>query len=188
MDFARPGPPLNPATSALIVVDMQRFFSEFGDLIADRVHDLARAASAAGLTVVFTQHGHADPPTDGGMLGDWWGDLCVEGSEPHGFLPSMPVELADRVLPKRRYSAFVGTDLDAWLRARGIDDVTVCGVLTNLCVESTARDAFMRDFRVRVVRDAVGCARPALHEASLANLAYGFAHVPTAAQWRAQLP
>ena len=81
------------------------------------------------------------------------------------------------VLRKERYSAFEGTALAEALRLIGVEQVVLFGVMTNACVETTARHAFMKDFRVVVVRDACCSSRPHLHRAALANLEYGFARL-----------
>ncbi len=92
-----------------------------------------------------------------------------------------PVQ-GDEVVDKRRYSAFAGTGLDQLLRHKGISDIVVTGVMTNLCCETTARQAFVRDFRVFFAADATATATEQMHLASLLNLAYGFARVESVAR------
>ena len=92
------------------------------------------------------------------------------GSVGHALWPELDVQGADLVVPKRRYSAFMpGTcDLAPLLRARGIDTVLIAGTLTNVCCDSSARDAMMLDFRTVMLSD--GCAAPseAEHDGALA--------------------
>jgi isochorismate hydrolase len=76
-----------------------------------------------------------------------------------------------------RYSVFQGTDLEERLRSGEIEELIITGVMTNCCCETTARDAFVKDFRVFFVSDATATANDELHIASLKNLAYGFAHI-----------
>ena len=95
------------------------------------------------------------------------------------FLPGIEVGSNDIVLPKRRYSAFPETDLDATLRSKGIQDVIISGVMTNLCCETTARDAFMRDYRVFFLIDGTATGRSEFHMATLKNLGFGFAYLLT---------
>ncbi len=89
----------------------------------------------------------------------------------------LKVTTKEAILDKNRYSAFFGTDLDKRLRVEGVEDLLICGVMTNCCCETTARDAFVRDYRVFFVADATATANEELHLSSLKNLAYGFAYI-----------
>lgn len=182
--LARPAPAWQPARSALLVIDVQVYFAALCSGILPAIRQAVELAHGAGARVLFTQHGHRPAAGDGGMLGEWWGgDLIVEGSTGHALLEGSGRWPSDPVIGKRRYSAFFGTDLDEWLRSAGVEEVVLAGVMTNLCVETTARDAFVRDYRVRVLRDATATASPALHWASLLNLAHGFAWVQSVDEW-----
>ncbi|HSQ86804.1 MAG TPA: isochorismatase family protein [Desulfobacterales bacterium] len=86
-----------------------------------------------------------------------------------------------------RYSVFQGTDLEERLRSGEIEELIITGVMTNCCCETTARDAFVKDFRVFFVSDATATANDELHIASLKNLAYGFAHIISTEQLRRHL-
>ncbi|XP_030962881.1 nicotinamidase 3-like isoform X1 [Quercus lobata] len=77
---------------------------------------------------------------------------------------------------KNTYSAFRNTRLEEQLREMGVEEVIVTGVMTNLCCETTAREAFIRGFRVFSSTDALATSDLELHEATLKNLAYGFAY------------
>jgi nicotinamidase-related amidase len=88
---------------------------------------------------------------------------------------------------KHRYSAFYATDLETVLRCLEVEDLVVTGVMTNLCCESTARDAYYRDYRVFVPADGTGTVDEEMHLASLLNLAFGFAWVTTSDAIVAQL-
>jgi MAF protein len=172
---------LEPRAFALIVVDMQRYFT--GDAaglaapVLGNVNRLIAWARERGVPVFFTRHGHADPRRDGGMLRRWWGDLIVRGTPDHELDPALDVRPGDIVVDKTRYSAFAGTSLDRILRGRGIRQLVVAGTMTNLCCETTAREAFVRDYEVLFVSDATATASDEMQQASLLNLAYGFAHV-----------
>lgn len=181
--YCRPAPRAVAARSALLVVDMQRYFQAMCDPIAATVREAVDGCRSLGMPLLFTQHGHADPRTDGGMLAAWWGDLILEGTADHRLMQGLGREPGDSVFAKRRYDAFFGTELEAELRRRGIEELAMAGVMTNLCVETTSRSAFVRDFRVRVLMDATATADEQMHVASLVNMAYGFAHVQTAEQW-----
>lgn len=94
----------------------------------------------------------------------------ARGSEFYRLRP----EPDEYVLTKRRYSAFFGTELDILLRNLGTKKLILAGVATNVCVETTARDACMRDFDVVVVRECVAAYSEAAHNAALANIDHHF--------------
>lgn len=81
------------------------------------------------------------------------------------------------VLDKDRYSAFHEPNLDDSLRSREIEELIFTGVTANCCCETTAKDGFVRDYRISFVSDATATVNDELHPASLKNLAYGFTHV-----------
>lgn len=83
----------------------------------------------------------------------------------------------EKLFVKACYSAFRGTVCGRWLKRRKVRDLVVCGVKTNLCVESTVRDAFDLGFSVFVPMDACGASKRSLHLGSLRNMAVGFAQI-----------
>ncbi|MCX6348035.1 MAG: cysteine hydrolase, partial [Candidatus Aureabacteria bacterium] len=114
--------------------------------------------------------------------GWWWKGMCLEGSEEsriHEDLAPLPRE---KIIFKHRYSAFYNTDLETVLRCLKVEDLVISGVMTNMCCESTARDAYSRDYRVIFPADGAGSITEKMHLASLLNLAFGFAYVTTAQQ------
>lgn len=179
---------LNRPASALLIVDMQEFFLDpqsptftgGGPAIVPVVRALADCFRESGRPVLYTKHAHHPGNLDSGIMGWWWKGMCVEGSresEIHGALAPRP---GDKVVTKRRYSAFFGTDLEIVLRCLKIEDLVIAGIMTNMCVESTARDAYYRDFRVFIPADGTGSVTEEMHRASLLNLAFGFAFVARA--------
>jgi ureidoacrylate peracid hydrolase len=185
-----------PSRTALVIVDMQVDFAapdgvigRFGvDLSAasaalEKAQRLAEAARAAGAPVVFVgleTTPQNDPPTLLERMRRRGGDPEIErvicragtrGADFHGPLPA-PGEL---VVRKPRYSAFVGTDLDARLRSRGVDTLVICGLTTECCVDSTVRDAFHLDYHVFVAADACAAYETDLHEGALKSLGLSFA-------------
>jgi ureidoacrylate peracid hydrolase len=96
--------------------------------------------------------------TEGLRRGTWGAEVLAEMPPP------------DYVVEKTRYSGFHNTALEALLRGLGVDTVYLAGVITNMCVEATARDAFHRDFRFVVLSDCVSGFSRKLHEASLETL------------------
>ncbi len=180
--YARPLPALSPPTTALVIIDMQNVFAglwEDAENQADlrKLMDLTESMRQAGCTIIRTQHGHADPDIDGGEIHRWWGSSIIEGSEPHRFMSGFEATTGDMVIPKRRYNAFHGTDLDAMLKNRSIQSVIIGGVMTNLCCETTARDAFCRDYSVIFLVDGTATVTENMQTGTLLNLGFGFAHL-----------
>jgi len=137
--------------------------------------------------IIYTRHVHRADGSDAGIMKWWWQDMCVEGtpeSEIHPELTPLPDEL---IVTKHRYSAFYHTDLEILLRGKGITDLIVSGVMTNMCCETTARDAYMRDMKIQFLADATATSTEEMHLASLLNLALGFANVTTTSQVLATL-
>jgi len=165
------------ARAALLVIDLQEYFRTVAAPILANVAGAIARCRAAGVPVVYTRHGHDDPVRDGGRLGEWWGDLIVRGTPEFALLPEIAPCEGERIVEKSRYSAFFGSDLEAHLRGIGVEELIVAGVMTNLCCETTARDAFVRDFRVFFLADGTATDGDDHQIASLRNLAYGFAHL-----------
>ncbi len=186
---------LNAPASALLVIDMQRFFLDpasptftcGGAAILPRVKRLIDAFRRAGRPVIFTRHVHHPDDLDSGIMGWWWPGKCIEGSPESEIHPDLAPRPGEKVVLKHRYSAFFDTDLETVLRCLKVEDVVVSGIMTNMCCESTARDAYYRDHRVFFLADATGSINEEMHVASLLNLAFGFAHVTTSDAIEAQV-
>lgn len=193
--FNRHAMRLDRGKSALIVVDMQMFFLDPGSptyacggpAALPAVRRLVAAFRRAKRPVIFTRHVHHPAGLDLGLMGWWWEGKCFEGSEASEIHPDLAPLQGEKVIFKHRYSAFYGTDLETVLRCMGIGDLVICGVMTNLCCESTARDAFFRDFRVFVPADGTATITEEMQLASLLNLAFGFAFVTISGKLVAQL-
>lgn len=178
---------LVPQQAALLVVDMQRFFLDpesptytcGGPVILPNVKRLLTAFREVGRPVIFTQHAHNPDLSDAGIMGWWWEGMCLEGSLESEIHPEIAPLETEKVVLKHRYSAFYNTDLETVLRCLRIADVVVCGIMTNMCCESTARDAYYRDYRVFFPADATGSISEEMHTATLLNLAFGFASITT---------
>lgn len=190
---------LDPASTALIVIDMQVAFLEQGYLsygphaldIVPNVNRLASAVRRAGGLVIFTRHTTVDDPVKAPPawqmarpeLAPYFDSLRAEDPG-HALHPALDVRPEDRVIDKVRYSAFlpISSTIDADLRARGIDTVIVTGTITNICCESSARDAHMLGYRVFFISDATAAPTDAAHNASLAIIGAVFADVRTTAE------
>jgi ureidoacrylate peracid hydrolase len=95
--------------------------------------------------------------------------LCRIGTPGAAFVGPQPAA-GELVIAKMRYSGFFRTDLDAELRARGLDTLVACGLTTECCVDCTVRDAFHLDYHVFVARDASAAYDSDLHEGALKSL------------------
>jgi len=178
---------LRAERAALVVIDMQRFFLDAaspsytcgGSAILPNLRALIGRFRAAGRPVIFTRHVHHPSGIDAGIMGWWWEGMCKEGTPESEIHPDLAPLASEKVVLKHRYSAFYNTDLELILRCLGIEDLVVTGLMTNMCCESTARDAYMRDYRVFFPADGTGSIDEEMHLASLLNLAFGFAIITT---------
>ena len=166
-----------PGKCALLVIDMQQYFLSMAEPIIGNVLSIIEACRSVDIRAIFTRHGHKKISVDGGMLAQWWGDLIEYGSKDWELINALKPFDTDEVIDKNRYSVFHGTGLDKSLKSRKIEELIITGVMTNCCCETTARDAFVKDYRVFFVSDATATANDELHLASLKNLAFGFAHI-----------
>jgi nicotinamidase-related amidase len=188
--------PLLPANTALINVDMQRCFVEgsplaapTGPALVERVNRLARAGRDAGMLVVHTRGWMKKDRSNVGVMGElvppFIVDLYSEGEESAELHDALDVGPRDVILNKTRYGAFHGTDLEALLRSRGIDTVIISGIATNICCETTAREAAQHDFHVFFLSDGTatkemnGVPADELQRATLASLGMVFAQIAT---------
>jgi nicotinamidase-related amidase len=176
---------LDAANSALLVIDMQKFFLDpqspsftcGGTAIIPNIKRLIEVFRAANRPVIYTCHVHHPDGLDAGILEWWWKGMCIEGTPESEVCDELAPLEGEKVIYKHRYSAFYNTDLETVLRCLNVKDIVVTGVMTNICCETTARDAFLRDYRVFFAADATGSCSEDLHVASLLNLAFGFAYV-----------
>jgi len=186
---------LNVAASILLVVDMQQFFLDpasptyapGGVAILPTVKRLVDTFRRMERPVIFTKHVHHPGDLDSGIMGWWWEGKCLEGSPESEIHPDLRPMPGEKVVFKHRYSAFYNTDLETVLRCLKAEDIIIAGVMTNLCCESTARDAYYRDYRVFFPADGTGSVSEEMHVASLLNLAFGFAWVTMAEAIAAEL-
>ena len=171
----------NLKNSALIVVDMQSFFLNkkshafipSAPYIIPNINSIISAFRKQNLPIIFTYHA-LEEKEDPGIMEKWWGDM-LRVNDPLAFIdPAIDRKEDDIVLRKNRYSAFIGTNLDKILKEKNVDTVVIIGVVTHLCCESTARDAFMKDYTVYFVVDATATDTEDLHLSSLKTLSDGF--------------
>ncbi len=184
----------DPAATALLVIDMQRDFLEpggFGEMLGNDVARLRRAVAPTrrvldafrtrGLPVIHTREGHrADlsdcPPSkrSRGRLATGIGDrgpmgrILVRGEPGHAIIAELAPAPGEPVVDKPGKGAFYATGLDALLRERGIRSLVVSGVTTEVCVQTTVREANDRGYECLVLEDCVASYFPELHAAALA--------------------
>jgi nicotinamidase-related amidase len=155
---------LIPAKTALVNVDMQNAFVEGTPLAAPKgvalvpiVNKLAAACRDAGMMVIHTLHVTRQDGSNLGTMGELVEPVRAgyirEGSETAKLHPGIEVGPRDIMLHKPRYGSFTATDLDQILRSSGIDTIIVTGICTNICCETTAREAGMKDYHVFFTSD-----------------------------------
>ncbi|KAK7308274.1 hypothetical protein VNO77_41876 [Canavalia gladiata] len=167
----------DPKSCALLVIDVQNHFSSMATPILSNLNTTISLCRNASIPVIFTRHCHKSP-SDYGMLEEWWfGDLIIDGTSEAELMEALDCKGVDMVVEKSTYSAFEKTGLKERLMEMGVKEVIVTGVMTNLCCETTSRDAFVKGFRVFFSTDATATSDVDLHEATLKNLAYGFAYL-----------
>jgi biuret amidohydrolase len=178
------GPPLLSDRSALLVVDIQQGgaapAAESGIAVMDGYRDMAAgaevivaAARAATVPVIFVQELHRPNGVDFGReLDGAEGVHCVDGAPGTRLWPTLTPRESDYYVPKRRYSAFFGTDLDILLKGLGTDTLVLIGSLTDVCIHYTFVDAHQRDFYTRVIDDCVIGSTVERHLASLDAMEY----------------
>jgi ureidoacrylate peracid hydrolase len=178
---------LDPTKTALIVVDLQNGFMMKGVAhalceeaieIVPNVNRLADAVRRTGGTVVWIQNAATRESMQSWSVRD---DMdgpertakrlaaMAPGTKGYELWAGLDVKPDDLKMQKTRFSAFIqgASNLEAVLRSRGIDTVIITGTVTNICCESTARDAMMRNFKTIMVTDANAAENDALHNASL---------------------
>jgi isochorismate hydrolase len=168
--------------SAVLLIDLQEYFRAIIDPVLENILKILSHTRKRKIPLYFTQHGH-EPGGDKGMLGAWWSDHIIKGSNEARLLPELKIGSDNQVIPKNTYSAFYQTDLEEKLKERHIQNVIIGGVMTNLCCETTARDAFVRNFRVFFLADGTSTVNEDYHFATLKNLSYGFATLLTCEQF-----
>ena len=194
---AEPAPQsIDLAKTALVIIDMQRDFLEPGGFGAALGNDVARLQSAvgpcravldaarqAGLLVIHTREGHRPDLSDAPPLKVERGDpamrigapgpmgrILVRGEPGHDIIPELYPVAGEPVIDKPGKGAFCQTDLELMLHNRGIETLLVCGVTTEVCVNTTVREANDRGFRCIVLSDCCASYFPEFHQAGLAMI------------------
>jgi ureidoacrylate peracid hydrolase len=212
---ARPDPILiDPATTAVIVIDMQNAYASPGGYVDLAGFDISGAAGAigrvaqvlttarqAGVQVVYLQNGWDGDYVEAGTPSspNWHksnalktmrkrpelaGQLLARGGWDYELVDALSPQPGDIRVHKTRYSAFFNSQLDSILRARGIRTLVFVGIASNVCVESTLRDAFHLEYFSVMLGDATHHLGPDfVHQATLYNVETFFGWVSTVADF-----
>jgi nicotinamidase-related amidase len=179
--------------TAIVIIDMQRDFLEpggFGETLGNDVSLLSAAigpckallaaARRRGMLIIHTREGHRPDLSDAprakvergspsvriGAPGPM-GRILIRGEAGHDIVPALYPHEGEPIIDKPGKGAFYATDLHSILQNRGIDDLIVCGVTTEVCVHTTVREANDRGFRCIVPGDCCGSYFPEFHEVGL---------------------
>ena len=182
---------LNPESTALIIIDMQKDFCCEGGVFHKRGFDITSAKKLAKRLNMFLKEARKvlkhiihlqmikRPELTSPMVHDIYSRIKMERSydpalaEPYKVIP----QTGDIVIPKHKYSGFVSTYLDPFLRSKRINTLIITGLATNVCVESTARDGFMREYYIVIPSDLTEGTSSEAKKWSLANLDMFFGEV-----------
>ena len=193
---------VRPEHTALIVVDVQNDFCAEGGMMhaegldltavqamAGRLPELTESAHRAGALVVFVRSVYSS--ANNSYLSDVWleqaarrrgdsytkRDVCAADSWEGDFFGDVGPQPGDPIVTKHRFSAFHNTDLETILRANGIRTLVMTGVATNICVETTARDGFVRDYYIVFLSDGTATYDDSSHAATLSVIDRFFGQV-----------
>jgi ureidoacrylate peracid hydrolase len=195
---AHPFDTLDAAKTAFVVVDMQNYFVHpdyqgavpMAQEIVPHINRLAEATRAAGGHVIWIKNATNDTRESWSVFHDWlmtperrdrrYASMEL-GHEGHALWSELDVRSEDAQIVKTRFSAFIqgSSDLEAYLRGRGIDTLLIGGTATHVCCESTARDAMMLNFKVVMVADVLATYDDVTQNASLAAFYSNFGDVQT---------
>jgi ureidoacrylate peracid hydrolase len=180
-----------PGATALVVIDIQNDFCAKGGYFdrtgadlslvepaVDNLSALIDEARSAGVMPIFVRSHYDEVYLSEAQNArrrrvGWKMPLCVQGTWGVEFYKIAPAA-NEVVVTKHRYDAFFNTDLELILRSNNIRNLVLAGVATNVCVESTLRSAFFRDFEVVVARDCCAARSTRAHEAALDNVRQHF--------------
>jgi len=187
---------LDPKRTALLVIDMQNAFVAPGApievpaarTIVAPINRLAAALRKRGVPVIWVLHENQGDGRDWAGFFDAFvapgrraeaAAALAAGAELQKLYPELETAPTDLRVAKNRYSAFIKNDFETKLRERGIDTLLIAGTKTNVCVECTARDAMMLDYKVVLISDCTAALSDDEHRATLENMIQQFGDVLT---------
>jgi len=178
--------PFQLKSSALLVIDMQNFFLDkkshaylpLAKPIVFKIAKLLDFYRRHNLPAIFTRHALRQGEK-AGIMDKWWRDNIKDGTESALIISALAHRKNETVIRKTRYNAFCRTKLNKILQKLKVKSVVITGIKTHLCCETTAREAFTRDYQVFFVSDATATNNKELQLSSLRTLADGFAVLAT---------
>jgi ureidoacrylate peracid hydrolase len=187
---------MEPARTAFVIIDMQNAFVAPGGVIevpasreiVPNINRMAEACREVGALVIWIRSHHPKAGADWRNFFDHFvrperqlsaAQALSDDAPTSHFYPEMDIRVEDFIVIKNRYSCFIpgSSSLERLLRSQQRDTIILAGTKTNICVESTARDAMMLDFRVTVLSDATCTLSAAEHQASLDVMIQEFADI-----------
>ncbi|MET7992110.1 isochorismatase family cysteine hydrolase [Amycolatopsis sp. NPDC005232] len=199
---------IDPARTAMIVVDMQNDFVADGShlqskqalAMVDRLVEMLDFCRTKGVKVIYTAHVHRSDGSDMGLYDDLFPPIAnrnalIAGSTGAQIISRLEPHDGEHVIEKHRYSGFYATDLDLILREWKIDTVAIAGATTENCCHATARDALFRSYKVAFLSDLTGTfdypdlgqggfSADDVHRLTLSVLAFSTADVMTSTAFR----
>ena len=194
---------IDPARTAIVVVDMQRVFCDPAGVIfvpdtqaiVAPIATLVETGRAAGLPIVYLRHVVRGDGSDTGRMRDLYPDVDGLLARDNPFvevIDSLAPKPGDIVVDKLFYSGFHNTDLDTVLRSRDVDTIVVCGTVSNVCCDTTVRDAVHREYKVIALDDACAAmpypdmgwgalSASDVHRVTMTTIAHEFGEVTTVA-------
>jgi nicotinamidase-related amidase len=181
---------VRPERTVIVVIDMQNDFCtpgghydrcgrniSYADRIAPHIAGLILKARELNVPVIYVQNtgttegAYFAPATVAHYLKRWKDEskICftIDKTWGHEVIQSLKPKEKDLMVKKHRPSAFTGTDLDQIIRSSGRETIIITGVVTEGCIESTAREGWLRDYYIVIAEDCIGSSKPDLHEAQL---------------------
>ena len=187
----------NKDNSALLIIDMQNAFIHKDGSLSKMGLDTSRTSTVIepiikiknefkklGRPVIYIQHTHRTDKADAGLIASVFPPImdlghCFEGTWDGDFIEELKPEAGDYILKKHRFSAFYNTQLEDILKGLEVNNLVITGIATNVCVESTVRDAFYRDYNVFVPRETTASFTEEAEAGSFGNFEFAFARVIT---------
>lgn len=171
---------IDPGTIALLVLDMQKIFADKTLVsfipsvppIIKSINKLISVFERRDLPIIFTRH--TNNPENAGLMSKWWRSL-IEAEKDHSNIIDDFICPSAILIEKHQYDAFYNTQLESILKKKGIKQLVITGLMTNVCCDTTARSAFIRGFQVFFGIDATAAHNYQLHESSLISLSHSCA-------------
>ncbi len=167
--------------TALLVIDMQNYFyleSSHAQIpailaIIPQINMLINAFPDD--KIIYTKHYNIKNANDN--MNRFWGRVLEKDTEYFELISDIKFNSQATTIEKQTYNAFHNTDLDSLLKNKNIKHLVICGVFAHLCVETSCREAFVRDYDVILPIDAIADYNYEYHKATVRNLAHGFAYI-----------